>query len=99
MRAPSTNGLMGAFLVDVSQDKPDIHPACFCNNCYRAYRQHEKLESEEKDYSCSVQIPQWNEHTTVICATNSPTLKREEGPRRQLSWETKHTEAEECHKG
>ena len=78
-----TKGLMGTFLVDVSQDKPDIHPAHFCNNCYRACRQHEKLESEGKDYNCSIQVQQWDEHATVIHATNSPTVKREEGPRRR----------------
>ena len=92
-----TNGLIGAFLVDVSQDKPDVHPARFCNNCYRAYRQHEKLESEEKDYNCSVQIPQWNEHTNCDMCNKFTNIKKGGRPKKATKnlGRPKHTEAED----
>ena len=93
-----TNGLMGAFLVDISQDKPDVHPARFCNNCYRAYRQHEKMESEGKDYNCSIQVPQWNEHTTNCDRCNKFTNSKKGGRPKKATknrGRPKHTEAED----
>ena len=90
-----TKGLMGTFLVDVSQDKPDIHPAHFCNNCYRACR-HEKPESEGKDYNCSIQVQQWDEHATDTCNKFSNSKK---GGRPKKATKNcgrpKHTEAED----
>ena len=82
--AEHTSGLTRAFLVDVSKDKAEVHPARFCNNCYRACKQHSNLEREGKDYNYAIQVQQWSQHTTDCNTCNIFTNSKKGGrPRKQ----------------
>ena len=90
-----TSGLTCAFLVDVIKDMAEVHPACFCNNCYRACKQHSNLEREGKDHNCTIRVQQWSEHAMDCNIFTNRNKGGRLGSRQKLVGDQQHTQQTE----
>ncbi len=67
------------FGVNVASDSPNIHPARFCHNCYRAIGRNESRQKEGKSLRSSIEVVEWQQHTSNCSTCSLYATKRKGG--------------------
>ena len=70
--------LKSVFSIDISTDKPNVHPQKFCKRCYAVVSRSSKAEAEGRVYLLAVEPAEWCvqvKENSMVCESINATKK------------------------